>query len=189
MRKLLLAATALAGLALTAPAQAQTVIANLGTNPNSATGTFNHAVFGATFQDIYQFSLDGPAPAHITFGTAENTFTNSTDYITGFVGQLFQQVGGVAGDGNDIPVNPPTFAQGCPTNPAGCQVLSGTAILANGDYYLQLTGTGGGTSGYSGSVTTLAVPAPTAGLGALPLLTLLGWLGWRWRREDQLSAA
>src|SRR4051812_34564778 len=154
MRKLLLAATALAGLALTAPAQAQTVVQNLGTNPNSATGTFNHAVFGTTFQDVYQFSLDGPAPAHITFGTAENTFTSSTDFITGFVGQLFEQVGAIGpGGGADIPVNPPTFAAGCPTNPGGCQVLSGTAILANGDYYLQLTGTGGGTSGYSGSVT------------------------------------
>jgi LPXTG-motif cell wall-anchored protein len=181
MRKLLLAAAAV--FALSGAAQAQTVVANLGTNPNSATGTFNHAVFGATFQDIYQFSLDGPAPAHITFGTAENTFTNDTDFITGFVGQLFRQIGGVAGDGNDIPVNPPTFAQGCPTNPAGCQVLSGTAILANGDYYLDLRGTGGGTSGYSGSVTTLAVPGPILGGGLPALLGLAGFTFWRRRRN------
>jgi hypothetical protein len=133
---------------------------------------------------VYQFSLDGPAPAHITFGTAENTFTSGTDFITGFVGQLFEQVGAVGG-GDDVPVNPPVFATGCPTNPLGCQVLSGTAVLANGDYYLELRGTGGGTSGYSGSVTTLAVPMPTAGVGALPLLTLLGWLGWRWRRQEE----
>jgi hypothetical protein len=184
MRKLLLAATALAGLSLAAPAQAQTVVATLGTNPNSATGTFNHAVFGTTFDDFITFSLAGPAPFHLTFGTAENTYTNNTDFITGFVGQLFQQVG-APGGGDDIPVNPPTFAQGCPTNPLGCQVLSGSATLASGDYYLELRGTGGGTSGYSGSVTTLAVPMPTAGVGALPLIALLGFLGWRWRREQE----
>lgn len=181
MKRFIIAAAALAALAL--PAQAQ-FVTSVGTNPTSATGTFNHAVFGTTFDDFITFQLSGPAPFHIAFGTAENTYTNSTDFITGFTGQLFQQVG-LPGGGDDIPVNPPTFAQGCPTNPLGCQVLSGTATLGNGNYYLELTGTGGGTSGYSGSVTTLAVPAPTAGMGALPLLTLLGVLGWRWRRQEE----
>jgi len=36
--------------------------------------------------------------------------------------------------------------------------------------------------------TGLPVPAPTAGMGALPLIALLGFLGWRWRREDQFAA-
>lgn len=181
MKKLLLTAVAFA--ALSTGAQAQ-FVQNVGVNPTSATGTFNHAVFGTTFQDFITFQLAGPAPQFIAFGTAENTFTQPSDFITGFVGQLFQQVG-LPGGGDDIPVNPPVFAQGCPTNPLGCQVLSGVATLPTGAYFLQLSGEGGGTSGYSGSVTTLAVPAPLAGVGALPLLALLGWLGWRWRREQE----
>jgi hypothetical protein len=182
MKKLLLASIAV--LALAAPAQAQ-FVQSLGTNPNSATGTFNHAVFGTTFEDFITFQLDGPAPFHLTFGTAENTYTNDTDFITNFVGQLFQQVG-APGGGDDIPVNLPVMAVGCPTNPGGCQVLSGSATLPTGAYFLELTGTGGGTSGYSGSVTTLAVPSPLAGVGALPLIALLGWLGWRWRHEQEV---
>ena len=35
--------------------------------------------------------------------------------------------------------------------------------------------------------TPVAVPGPTAGVGALPLLTLLGFLGWRWRREREFA--
>ena len=183
MKRFLLAATALTALALTTPAQAE-FVQDVGTNPTSATGTFNHAVFGTTFDDFITFQLSGSAPQYITFATAENTYTSSTDFITSFTGQLFQQVG-APGGGDDIPVNPPTFAVGCPTNPTGCQVLSGSALLPTGAYFLELTGTGGGTSGYSGSVTTLAVPAPLAGVGALPLLTLLGVLGWRWRRQEE----
>jgi len=181
MKRFLLAATALAALALTTPAQAQ-YVQSVGDNPTSATGTFNHAVFGTTFDDFITFTLSGPAPYHITFGTAENTYTNSADFITGFTGQLFQQVG-APGGGDDIPVNPPVFAAGCPTNPTGCQVLSGSATLPTGAYFLELTGTGGGTAGYSGSVTSLAVPAPLAGAGLLPLLGLAGVLGWRRRRR------
>jgi len=92
MKRFLLAATALTALTLAAPAQAQ-YVQSVGDNPTSATGTFNHAVFGTTFDDFITFTLSGPAPYHITFGTAENTFTSSTDFITGFTGQLFQQVG------------------------------------------------------------------------------------------------
>jgi hypothetical protein len=182
MKKLLLAATALAGLSLAAPAQAQ-LVDPLGVNPNSASGTFQAAVFGTTFTNFHTFTLIG-SPAYVTFATAENTYVQPSDFITNFIGQLFQQVG-VPGGGDDIAQAPPVPAIGCPGNPGGCQVLSGSAILDPGNYYLQLTGTGEGTAGYTGSVTTLAVPAPTAGLGALPLLAFLGWLGWRWRREDQ----
>src|SRR6476659_7422540 len=97
LKRFFLVLSALAAVVLSVPAQAQSITLNLGDNPNSATGTFNHAVFGTTFDDFYTFSLTGPAPLHIAFGTAEHTFTNSQDFITGFVGQLFSQVGAPGG--------------------------------------------------------------------------------------------
>jgi len=37
--------------------------------------------------------------------------------------------------------------------------------------------------------TPVAVPGPTAGVGALPLLAFLSWLGWRWRRQEDDATA
>jgi hypothetical protein len=55
-------------------------------------------------------------------------------------------------------------AQACVV-PPNCQAAGGSALLNPGNYYLELAGTGGGTSGYGGNISTVAVPGPIAGAG------------------------
>jgi hypothetical protein len=189
MKKLLLATVALA--ALTLPAQA-VVVSNLGINPTSAQGNFSNSVGGTTFTDQYTFSLVG-SQQFVTFASATNVYTDPTDFITNFTGQLFEQVGAVGG-GDDIAVNAPVQAVSCPTNPTGCQVLAGSALLDAGAYYLLITGTGGGTSGYGGNLTTAqlsAIPIPSMAL-AVPLgamgLALLAKRRQRKRNKERALA-
>src|SRR3954469_18725561 len=98
MRKLLLAGTALLGLAAS-PASAA-IVANLGVNPTSATGAFSHAVGGAVFNDQITFQLAG-APAFLTIASVTNNFANAASQITGFTGSVFRIVGAIGG-GDDI---------------------------------------------------------------------------------------
>src|SRR4029077_19385994 len=167
----LLSGMALA-LCLVLPANA--AIIDVGNNPTSATGHFSNAVGGGLFTDYVTFNLTG-GPQFVAFASATNDFTEPEDLITDFTGQLFQQVG-VPGGGDDIPFNAVVNATSCGT---GCQVLSGTALLNTGNYYLELNGDGGGTAGYGGDITTRAVPGPIAGAGLPGLILLLaGLLRW-----------
>lgn len=179
MRKMILATAALL-LATTAAARAA-IIDNLGINPTSATGDFSNSVGGTTFTDQYTFQLVG-APLFVTFASATNDYAAATDFISSFTGQLFQQIGAVGG-GDDIGFGL-VAAVPCAQNPTGCQVLAGSALLAAGNYYLELSGTGGGTSGYGGNLTTAAVPGPIAGAG-IPglLLGAFGLWSLHWRRR------
>lgn len=184
MRKLLLAATAL--LALTTASNAL-VVTDLGNNPNSATGHFSNSVLGTTFDDQYTFRLIN-FPAFISFASATNDFIAATDFITNFTGQLFNSgANGLPGGGDDVAVGPLVNAIACPTNPIGCQVLAGSAILGPGNYFLDVSGVGGGTSGYGGNLTTapIAVPGPIVGAGIPGLLAAcFGMFGLRtWRRK------
>lgn len=156
MRNLVLG-TALA-LCLTLPAHA--AIIDVGVNPTSGTGHFSNNVGGGPFTDFITFQLVG-GPQFVAFASATNDFTAPEDFITNFTGQLFLQVG-VPGGGDDIAQNPISNAIACG---AGCQVLSGTAILNAGNYYLDLEGNGGGSAGYGGDLTTRAVPGPVVGAG------------------------
>lgn len=180
MKKLLLATVA--ALAFVGSAHAA-VIRDLGVNTTSATGQFSNSVGGAAFDDFYTFQLVG-SPLFVTFASATNDFVNPSDFITNFSGQLFQQVG-APGGGDDVPVSPPVAAVACPTNPTGCQILAGSALLAAGNYYLELTGIGGGTSGYGGNLTTASV-VPIPGLALAVPFGALG-LGWLARRRRQLA--
>jgi len=183
-----LALSTVAALALMVGSASAAVIKDLGVNPSSATGQFSNNVDGTTFTDYYTFQLVG-SPLFITFASATNDFAKTTDFITGFVGQLFQQVG-APGGGDDIPVSVPATPQPCQTNPTGCQVLAGSALLGPGSYYLELRGTGGGTSGYGGNLTTASVvPLPAAlPLFATGLALFGGAAAWRKRREKKAVA-
>jgi hypothetical protein len=187
MKKLLLATVALA--ALTLPASAA-VVSSLGINPTSAQGNFSNSVGGTVFDDQYTFSLVG-SQQFVTFASATNVYTDPTDFITNFTGQLYEQVGAIGG-GDDIAFNTPVQAVPCPTNPAGCQILAGSALLDAGSYYLRITGIGGGTSGYGGNLTTAqlsAIPIPGMAL-AVPLGAMgLALLAKRRRRSKEAQAA
>ena len=189
LKKLLVTTALLAGLA--APASAA-VIADLGVNPRSLQGHFSNAVGGAVFTDQYTFELSGGVPAYITFASATNDYTGGTagtDFITGFTGQLFNAGGdGLVGGGDDFAVNAPVLAVGCPGNPGGCQILAGQAILAPGDYFLQISGDGGGTSGYGGNLTVAAVPEASTWLMMLAGFAGLGFMANR-KRDQRLRLA
>ena len=182
MRKLLLASAALLALTVTSKAD----IINVGNNPTSATGHFSNDAIGS-FTDFITFNLSG-APQFLTFASATNDYesTTSSDYIANFTGQLFQQVG-APGGGDDVPFSSAVFGVPCPTLPSNCQILSGSAVLNAGNYYLQLSGLGGSTAGYGGDITTRAVPGPLAGAGIPGLVLALGGLIGLARRRKQAT--
>lgn len=164
MRKTLLLSAALMALAL--PANAA-VVDNLGINPTSATGDFSSGLLGVNgtgagaFTDQVVFSLVG-GPQFLTISSATNVYPATTDFITNFQAQGFLQVGAIGpGGGADIPVTPLISAVACPTQPS-CQGFAGSALLNAGNYYLQLSGIGGGTSGYGGNLAVTQVPLPGA---------------------------
>jgi hypothetical protein len=138
------------------------------------------------FADQYTFQLVG-SPQFITFASATNVFTQASDFIVNFTGQLFQQVGAVGG-GDDLAVSGPVNAVSCPTAPTGCQLLAGAALLGPGNYYLQLTGIGGGTAGYGGNLTTAGVvPIPGMALAVPAGAIALGWFARKRRKHPQAA--
>jgi len=187
MKRLLLTTAAL--FALAGSANAATVV-NLGPNPNSISGAFSSIAFGGTggtgsgaFSDQINFSLVG-GPAFLTIASVTNVYAQASDFITGFTGRvLFLGADGVLGGigaNADTTVIGPTAATACPVTP-NCQGFAGTAILTLvGNYALDLSGIGGGTSGYGGNLAVAQVPLP----GALALFAggLLG-LGMLTRRK------
>jgi hypothetical protein len=183
MKKLLLAGAA--SLALLAVPASAAVIKDLGINPSSAQGDFSNSVGGALFEDDYTFQLVG-GPQFVTIASATNVYTGSTTFISGFTGELYQIVGTIdpaGGGGDDIGFGAVT-ALPCPGDPTGCQILAGRRLLDEGSYYLEITGQGGGQSGYGGNLTVTEVPGPLAGGGLLPLLGAFWWYARRRRQED-----
>jgi len=189
MKKLLLAAVLLAGTALATPASAATVL-NLGINPNSITGAFSSSTFGGAgttgvgpFSDQILFQLVG-GPAFLTIASVTNVFASTADKITGFTGAVYYGgadglPGGIGANADTVVIGP-VLAGACQTPSDDCQGFSGSTILTIvGGYYLDLSGTGGGTSGYGGNLAVAQVPLP----GALALfaggLLGLGLLGKR----------
>ena len=95
-----------------------------------------------------------------------NVYAQASDFITGFTGKvLFLGADGVLGGigiDADTTVIGPTAATACPSTP-NCQGFAGSAILTLvGNYALDLSGTGGGTSGYGGNLAVAQVPLPGA---------------------------
>jgi len=183
MRKFLATCAALA--VLSAPANAA-FVQSLGNNPNSATGHFSNAVLGTTFVDDYTFNLIG-GPQFVAFASATNDYATPFDFITNFTGQLFSFGADLLySTADDVAVGPLNLAQPCADNPGGCQYLAGASILNAGGYYLQFTGTGGGTAGYGGDLTTAqiaAVPEPATWGMMLLGFAGVGFMAYRKRRQ------
>jgi hypothetical protein len=178
MRKLLLAATALLGLAAS-PASAA-VIDDLGINPSSSAGNFSNTVGGGAFFDQYTFQLVG-GPQFLTITSATNNYAQLSDFIAAFSGSLYQQVGAVGG-GDDILLAGPTVA--VPGNCGSfCQTFGGSGILEAGNYYLEIAGNGGGTSGYGGNLSVAAVPEPTTWAMMLLGFAGVGFMAYRRRNS------
>ena len=192
IKKALLAAALMAGLC--APASAAVIA--LGTNPTSATGHFSNDPnggpnIGGLFTDQITFSLEGSA-LYITFASATNSFTQASDIITGFTGQLFEQIGAIGiGGGADIAVGAPVAAVPCAQNPTGCTILAGFALLDSGNYYLQLSGNAGLTAGYGGDLTTVGVAGavPEASTWMMMIAGFAGVAGMAYRRRRKQGAA
>ena len=142
MKGLLLAAGALLVMSTAGNAA---IIADLGVNPTSAAGHFSNSVGGTTFDDQYTFQLVG-APQFLTIASVTNVFPAATDRITGFTGSVFNTgADGVPGGIDDtIVIGPVAATANCGLD---CQGFAGSAILNAGNYFLDLSGTGGGTSG------------------------------------------
>jgi hypothetical protein len=171
MRKFLLATVAL--FSLNAAANAA-VISDLGINPTSQTGAFSNQVGGGAFSDQFPFQLVG-GPQFFTIASATNVFPVATDFITNFTASLFDAgANGVPGGGDDVQLIGPIAAVPCPQQ-SNCQGFAGSGILLPGNYFLDLSGTGGGTSGYGGDIATFAVPGPIVGAGLPGLLGLVGF--------------
>jgi hypothetical protein len=164
------------------PASAAT-ISNLGVNPTSASGAFSNTVFGGLFTDDYLFQLVG-GPQFITIASATNVFPQASDFITNFAASVFSYGANniyEAGGGDDVSVIGPVLASlGCGPIP-NCQGLAASAILGVGNYYAQISGTGGGTSGYGGNIAVAPVPIPPA--LALFATAIAGLVGLRRRRK------
>jgi len=195
MKKLLLATAAL--LATTVVGNAA-IIDNLGSNPTSAQGDFTSVLGGVNatgnglFSDQILFQLTNAQT--ITVASATNSFpggNTTTDFITNFAASIYSygldNLFDGPGIGDDSLLFGPQFATlGCSNL---CQNLFGIATLDAGSYYVSLTGTGGGTSGYGGNISTLAVPGPIAGAGIPGLLTAFGAVGVWWKRRRQQAHA
>jgi hypothetical protein len=183
MRSLLMS-TAVAAVVLLPGGGADAVtITNLGVNPTSTQGDFSNSVGGGAFSDQFTFQLVG-GPQFIAVASATNVFPNPTDFITGFTAEVRQLVGALPN-----PADPVIFGPQAAT-PCGipmCQIVSGTGLINPGNYYLEFTGTGGGTSGYGGNLSVHAVPGPIVGAGLPGLIAACVGLLALARRRRQLA--
>jgi hypothetical protein len=178
MKKLLLATAALVALVASANAA---IIADLGVNPSSAQGRFSNSPGGGAFEDQYTFQLVG-GPQFLTIGSVTNVYPNTTDFITSFEAAVWSTgADGIVNNADDVAVIGPVAAAPCLLVPS-CQIASGSAILNAGSFYLEFTGTGGGTSGYGGNLSVAQVPGPIMGAGLPGLVLLLAGL-LRYRRR------
>jgi opacity protein-like surface antigen len=186
MKRLLLAATMLTALASGANAN----VVNLVTNPNSSTGNFSLTPGAAAFNDQVVFGLSG-GPHFLTIANATNTYAGPGDAIQNWVASIWSA--GVdqilnAADANplnddDVLLFGPQAATACPLV-SNCQGVGGSGIINGaGLYYANFTGTGSGTSGYSGNISTFAVPGPALGALIPSLLAGFGLFGFNYLRR------
>jgi hypothetical protein len=127
---------------------------------------------------------------NLTIASVTNVFAQGSDFITNFTGGVFAGTPAMPG----AEVIGPVLAGACPGVP-NCQGFAGSAILTAGSYFLNISGTANGTSGYGGNLATFAVnqvPLPAAIWlfgGGLAGLTAFSKYGKRRRERQQLAAA
>jgi hypothetical protein len=110
-----------------------------------------------------------------------NVFPNVTDFITNFSAAVWTVgAGGIVNNLDDVAVIGPVGATACALVPT-CQFAGGSVLLYPGSFYLEFIGTGGGTSGYGGNLSTTQI----ADTGALDMGDAAARL--RWRRLHGLS--
>jgi hypothetical protein len=81
----------------------------------------------------------------------------------------------------------PLDAVQCAVNPGTCQAVGLSTVLSAGNYFIELSGMGNGTSGYGGNVATVGVPGPIVGAGLPGLVFACGALVALARRRKQVS--
>ena len=185
MRKLLLAATALLGLAAS-PASAA-IVGDLGINPTSSAGAFaNQNLPTGAFSDQWTFQLVG-GEQFFTIGSATNTYSQLSDFIANFTGSVYEIVGIVGGGDDTLVLGPATATPGnCGT---ACQFFGGSATLDAGNYYLDISGVAGSTAGYGGNLSTsLVAPIPEPSTWAMMILGFAGVGFLAYRRRNQTAA-
>jgi hypothetical protein len=182
MRKLLLATVALA--ALTLPAHAVSV--TLTNNPTSATGNFQLAPLAGSFEDQVTFGLTGPAT--VTIANATNTFANpGSDPIQNWIASIWSAgPDQVVNNTDDELLFGPQAAVPCGVI-SNCQFVGGSGTInGSGLFYAEFTGIGSGTSGYSGNISTFAVPGPALGAGVPGIVAAFG-MGLAWYRRRKVA--
>jgi hypothetical protein len=111
-------------------------------------------------------------------------FPNPTDFITNFSGSLFQQVGAVGGGDDILVIGPVAATANCGVD---CQGFGGNAILTAGNYYLDISGIGGGTSGYGGNLSVSVSAVPESSTWAMMILGFAGVGFMAYRRRTQTA--
>ena len=183
MRKLL------AGVALVLcymlPVQAAQI--TLPTNPTSVTGNFSFTPGAGGFEDQAIFTLSG-GPAYITIANATNTFAGPTDQIQNWIASIFSAgIDQIVNNADDVLLFGPQAATPC-IGVSNCQAVGGSGLItSSGVFYAEFTGIGSGTSGYSGNISTFAVPGPAVGAGIPGLIAAMGGLLWLARRRKVYS--
>ena len=184
MKRLLLAGAAV--LALMTPSEA--VIIALPNNPTSVTGNFTATPGAAAFEDQVTFHLSG-GPQFVTIANATNTFAGPGDAIQNWNAAIWSAgPDGTVNNGDDILLFGPQNASAC-VGVSNCQAVGGSGLINGaGFYYAEFIGTGSGTSGYGGNISTFAVPGPIVGAGIPGLIAAcLGLLALRQRRRSVVS--